>query len=95
MLATLHLTYLPYRTHVCTELYARHASQGVLLPGLGIFAIGPVLEDRFQETKRIRPAFGLLEARFNGVAQERGKWALASEWRQRWIDSLLLCLVSF
>lgn len=53
--------------------------QGILLPGLGTFSVGPVLEDRFQEMKRVRATFSLLDARFPGISQERGKWALASK----------------
>lgn len=55
--------------------------QGVLLPALGTFNIGEGLEDRFATYKRHRPAFGLLEGRFGGVSQERGRYKLLSRWR--------------
>lgn len=48
--------------------------QGVLLPNLGNFTVGPVIGEISK--KRIRPVFALLEGRYGTVSQERTRYAI-------------------
>lgn len=48
-------------------------AQGVLLPNLGSFKVGPVVGE---SKKKIRVAFSLLEGRYGPVSQERPKFLI-------------------
>ena len=50
-----------------------NAWQGVLLPNLGTFKVGPVVGET---KKKIRPVFVLLDGRYGGVSQERPKYTI-------------------
>lgn len=45
-------------------------NQGVMLPGLGSFRVGPGMLDSQRMGDSIVPAFQLLEGRFPGVSHE-------------------------
>ena len=45
--------------------------QGVLLPNLGNFKVGPIIGE---SKKKIRAQFSLLEGRYGAISQERPKY---------------------
>lgn len=47
--------------------------QGILLPNIGTFRVGPVVGET---KKKIRPAFSLLETRYQQVSQERPRYMI-------------------
>ena len=61
-----------------------HGLQGVALPGLGTFSIGPVLSDKFASHKRWRPVFALVEGKFSCVQQERPRDRIAGAGSLSW-----------
>lgn len=45
----------------------------MLLPNLGNFRVGPVVGE---SKKKIRPCFTLLEGRYGGISQDKGRYLI-------------------
>lgn len=51
--------------------------QGVLLPSLGNFRVGPVVGEN---SRKVRPSFRLLEGRYGSISQEQSKYIVGESW---------------